>query len=507
MHVPGAAQRETKGSAALQNRDRSRPWRSRLCGASLVRDTKQVPPVVAEGVALEQSNKKMDAGAHDQAARGRRNAPVNWLILSHAFNMDGRAASQTITDKIPYLLKQDIQLNVISAVTGEKDTRFPHRQLLPWGAAGLRFDFRHWLAQRIGRGACYRAATSLLSLVLAPFIIVERLALGLSSQWSWSIPAALCGGRMVKAGSVQLVYSTGGAWSAHLAGWWIKKMTSALWIAEIHDPLVAPDQKSTSRESKAKRWLEQKICSDADLAWWFTDAALASVRRRNPQLKDKGFAVLAGAAPPRVVAQHVYSDTLHIGYFGVLSSSRSLVPFIEALAALCAQTPQVRRDIRLHVYGSRLDKDSIRAANNLGLTDMIIAHGRIEKDEASGLSGRDQIHLHMQRSDALLLLHGLEPACSEYIPSKLYEYLWTGRPVLALTDDNLQLDALIREHAGYVCHAADQKSIVQGIRRLWKDWKERKLSASTRSPVHIETTVATILQMLERVCLAGATLK
>ena len=32
-----------------------------------------------------------------------RTTNSRWLILSHAFNMDGRAASHTITDKIPYL--------------------------------------------------------------------------------------------------------------------------------------------------------------------------------------------------------------------------------------------------------------------------------------------------------------------------------------------------------------------------------------------------------------------
>ena len=41
-----------------------------------------------------------------------------WLILSHGFNMDGRAASQTITDKIPHLLGAGIQLHVLSAITG-----------------------------------------------------------------------------------------------------------------------------------------------------------------------------------------------------------------------------------------------------------------------------------------------------------------------------------------------------------------------------------------------------
>jgi hypothetical protein len=82
-----------------------------------------------------------------------------WLILSHGFNMDGRAASQTITDKVPYLLEAGIQLVVFSAITGAKDNRFLHKQYLAWGPAAFRFDFRHWIANKYGRGLIYKLLT------------------------------------------------------------------------------------------------------------------------------------------------------------------------------------------------------------------------------------------------------------------------------------------------------------------------------------------------------------
>ena len=432
--------------------------------------------------------------------RAARLVPQRWLILSHAFNMDGRAASQTITDKIPYLVARGIEPTVISAVTGMRDRGIPHAQVLPWGPAALRFDFRHWLANRCGRGAVYRVLTTLVTLVLAPFIIVERLALGLSSQWSWAVPVALRGRRMVKAGAVDLVYSTGGEWSAHLAGWWIKKTTGVPWIAEIHDPLVSPDDAGEPREAAMKAWLERKICADADLVWWFTDNALARARERNPQLGERGFAVLAGAAGPAVKATHSYGDTLTIGHFGSLMSRRSLAPFLEALADFCAQNAQARARIRVHVYGSALDAEAARTAKARDIEDMIVAHGRIEKDPVSGRSGRDQILIHMQTSDVLLLLHGSGPECAEYIPSKLFEYLWARRPVFALTADNPQLDALIRERGGYCSHTLDRATTVANLARLWQDWQKRALADGKAAPVGVEETVATIFGQVERVC-------
>ena len=54
-----------------------------------------------------------------------------WLILAHAFNMDGRAASQTITDKLPHLRQAGIELVVLSGVSGTQDKTFEHHQLWP----------------------------------------------------------------------------------------------------------------------------------------------------------------------------------------------------------------------------------------------------------------------------------------------------------------------------------------------------------------------------------------
>jgi hypothetical protein len=69
--------------------------------------------------------------------------------------------------------------------------------------------------------------------------------------------------------------------------------------------------------------------------------------------------------------------------------------------------------------------------------------GRLETDPVSGATGRDQIAQRMRWADVLLLLHGTDSICSEYIPSKLYEYLWMQRPILALVHENPQMAAML----------------------------------------------------------------
>ena len=425
--------------------------------------------------------------------------PRHWLILSHAFNVDGRAESVTITDKMPHLLAAGVQPIVLSGVMGTHDERFPHEQLLPWGPAGVRFELRHVLARRWGgRGLRYRSAMLMASVLLAPFIALERVLGGLRSQWSWALPALARGARLIHRGQVDLVYSTGGVFSAHLAGWWLKKLTGVRWIAEVHDPMLVPGRPVVTRQERFFARLEGRICRDADLAWWFTDGALAAARRRHPELGARGIVVLPGAEPPVVRTAYVGGPRCVLGHFGSLSTTRSFAPVLNALAALLKRRPELRPLLRVEVYGAELDPIAAPLLESLELSDVVMPLGRLELDPQTGLSGRARVMQRMQQMDVLLMLHGTIPDCPEYIPSKLYEYFWARRPVLALTHDNAQLDALVVEHGGWVAPATDAAAIEAALEAVIERWRAGPLPDVTTPPVTVAAAVQRILEAVDQ---------
>jgi len=435
----------------------------------------------------------------------------NWLILSHGFNMDGRASSLTITDKIPYLLDAGIKPCVFSAITGIKDTHFPHKQFLAWGPAAFRFDFRHWIANQYGRGLFYKVSTGLVSLLLAPFIALEKFFLGYSSQWSWAMPAYVHGLKLIRDGDVDLIYSTGGAWSAHLAGLWLKKKTGLPWIVEIHDPLVirsGPNdlgfEKPKNRDAQFRQYLEKQICQYADLAWWFTDGALHYAKVRNANLNTSnnahGFMILPGAEPPGGLSKskiHQYSDHLNLCHFGSLANDRSLSIILNALVPLFQKFPEARQQIRVHAYGAPLDSLTTESIKNLQFEDVLLAHGRLEKDPVTGKSGRERVVEKMQSADVLILLHGNDEWCAEYIPSKLYDYLWAGRPIWGITHRNPQLDQMLLERSAYLSPQSDAKAIELAVERIWLDWKSKRLVEPQWLPVGVDQAAYRILSEVQ----------
>ncbi|MET0333177.1 MAG: hypothetical protein ABW190_02820 [Rhizobacter sp.] len=418
--------------------------------------------------------------------------PQRWLILSHAFNMDGRAASLTVTDKMRYLMDAGIEPIVLSAITGSQDTRFEHHRLLPWGPAALRFDLRHLLARHLGRGLAYRLLMLLASVLLAPFMVLEKLLIGLRNQWSWALPAFVRGAWLLRRGRVDLVYSSGGAYSAHLAGWWLKRWCGARWIVEVHDPMVFPGRTPSNRDERFQARLEGLICQHADLAWWFTDGALAAARSRHPVLGERGITVLPGAEPPLVPAQHAAGPHCVLGHFGSLSDTRSLVPFIRALHQLVSTEPDWRSLLRLEVYGGAIDGPAQRLIEEHGLGDVVLPMGRLEHDPATGLSGRERVVQRMQQVDALLLVHGEGAECEQYIPSKLYDYFWARRPVLAYTHLNPQLDRLVTEHQGWCAASTDTEAGTAALRAVLQRWRDGALPSVTVPPVGTADAVVQI---------------
>ncbi len=445
------------------------------------------------------------------STKSSASATKRWLILSHGFNMDGRASSQTITDKIPYLLEDGVQPVVFSAITGIKDQRFVHRQFLAWGPAAFRFDFRHWIANQYGRGFIYKLLTRTVSILLAPLIGLEKLILGYSSQWSWAMPAFMHGYKLIREGKIDLVYSTGGAWSAHLAGLWLKKATGIKWIVEIHDPLVIRKspvdiglEKPKNRDAGFRHYLEKQIIKHADFAWWFTDGALHYAKVRNTNLNTAGnahgFIVFPGAEPPGGLAAakpHLYSDTLNLSHSGSLAKDRSLSTILNALHSLFKKHPEAREKIRVHAYGAALDELTIDAIKLYDYQDVLIAHGRLEKDPNTGKSGRERVVEKMQEADVLILLHGNDEWCAEYIPSKFYEYLWTGRPIWGITHRNPQLDEMLSDRGAYLSQEGDNVGIDMALERIWLDWNERKLIEPKWKPLGVNQAVYKILSEVQ----------
>jgi hypothetical protein len=419
-----------------------------------------------------------------------------WLILSHGFNMDGRAASQTITDKIPFFA-ESIEPIVISAKTGTPDPVLEHHQINGWAPSALKFDLRHNLRRHFRYPFSYKTAKALLTLLLLPFYALERAIIHLESQWSWFYPAYRRGLKIIKNRKPVVIYSTGGANSAHLAGYLLARKTGLPWIAEVHDPMIHPEWRGTRQAYKWAAWIESLICRHAHAAFWFTNSALERARERNPALGSRGHVIIPGAQSPLYDGvSYERGSIMRIGHFGSLNSTRNLAVFFQGLAHALAAEPAMASEITFEVYGSHLDAVSRQTLEGLPLSKHVVVHGRLETDPLIGKSGRQRVHEAMRKADILLMLHGTDSFCEEYIPSKLYEYLWTQRPVFALTYRNSMLDNILDIQGHRHVRSTDAGAVSSMLIVYWKQWRTDGLPDNRRtSPYSTQSAVEQILKL------------
>jgi len=203
--------------------------------------------------------------------------------------------------------------------------------------------------------------------------------------------------------------------------------------------------------------------------------------------------------PFSVLPPYQRGDKLVVGHFGSLSATRNLRPFLRALELLSARAPHKACDVELHITGGPLDSVSADYLTKSPVLEQVRHFGRIEADPVSGRSGREQILRRMRAVDVLLLLHGQEPICEEYIPSKLYEYLWMQRPILATVHRNPQMAVMLRQELHDVVMTEEAEDGAEGLsaalERLWDQWQARGLPDNGRASSY--TTAAAVARVLQ----------
>lgn len=407
--------------------------------------------------------------------------------------MDGRAASQTITDKIPHLLKLGIEPIVVSTLTGRKDKKIKHYQIPPPTPVGLRFDLRHFLRQRLRNKFLDRLLSGLFSFLILPFYVIEKAFIRQESQWSWFISAYLAGIYIIRKKQPVLIYSTGGPNSAHFAAYMLTRYYKLPWLAEIHDPMVTYHRLPTTQRERFAYWLEEKICRYADAVWWFTEEALVRAKLRHPELGERGHSLIPGVEPPPPFsASYSRGKELIISHFGLLSKTRNLKMFLAALKKVIDRDPGRGEVFRLHIYGGNLDAISAEAVKEFPYKEAVIEHGRIEHNPETGESGREQVLKLMHLSDCLLLLHGNDYYCEEYMPSKMYEYFFARRPILALVWHNAQMEQILWQIGHWVVQSDDVDAISEALDGLYSRWSQNNLPSYEKSQYTAEAAVKTL---------------
>lgn len=407
-----------------------------------------------------------------------------WLIISYFVNIDALAPSHHIDDRLPFFKKRGIDVHLLSSPCGAKYHSLLHTRILSLAPSGIRYEVRHLLRRRIKSKTWFKFWETILLLPVYPFYFVEKALLRLDSTWSWFITATVAATVLSLRKKPEIIYSTGGPVSAHIAAMAASLFFKVPHIAEFQDPLVHKYAAPGKTERLFIKGVERLVLRYAVSAVFLTKQAAKNASARNPQAKSIK-AIYAGSVSREDNIPYEKTKRFDISHFGSLGGSRNPDYFFKALKLLFHNHPDLKDSFRLNLYGNN-SREVSRHIENF-LYKIVNVNGKVKRHEAIE---------SMFRADVLLLLQNTDDVSFETIPSKVYEYFHTGRPILALVYRNMELQAMLEEMGHIVVQADDESAIERGLETYMERWRQNQLqSFSVKSPYTVERAVDELISL------------
>jgi glycosyltransferase involved in cell wall biosynthesis len=295
------------------------------------------------------------------------------------------------------------------------------------------------------------------------------------SYAGWSRRAGAVASRRIARGGVHALLSTSPPDSAHLAAADIAARTRIPWIADFRDPWIGLNFRTppTAWHRARHAAMEKRVIERADLVLTASrthldelGAASGATARRAEHLPN-GFEPTASAA---VADDAPDPDHFRVAFTGTLSLMEDAATLLEAVHDVLAHAPEARRRIRLDLAGP-YDLEYEDRATALGLTGIARFPGPVSHAGSRELQ---------RRADVLVLWKPRGPGYRTMVPGKLYEYLDSGRPVLALLPAGDEAAALVRRAGGTVLPPGDRGELARALETRYMEWKQGGRAPSAR---------------------------
>lgn len=286
-------------------------------------------------------------------------------------------------------------------------------------------------------------------------------------RWgTWKLGAVPAAKSIIKRRGTKLIWSTFPIATAHAIGAAVAKNSGLPWVADFRDSMTEDNYPPDPRTRATYREIEERAVRNAARSVFTTPGARRMYLDRYPDIAPSRFEVIENGFDEEDFARlqpaaATGSRRLKLLHSGLLyPSERDPRAFFGALADLKRAGTIDASNIEVVLRGSGHDAD---------IAPMIAEHGVGDLVTLASPLGYAEALSEMLAADILLLFQAAN--CNHQIPAKLYEYLRSRRPVLALTDAAGDTAATLRNAGVDTIVALDDR---QAIATMLTECLERR---------------------------------
>lgn len=242
------------------------------------------------------------------------------------------------------------------------------------------------------------------------------------ARFLWVKPSVKYLKKYIEENQIDTIVTSGPPHSLHLIGLQLKKELNVKWFADFRDPWTTIGYhkalKLSSSAEKKHKALEKEVLTTAD-----TIIVTSKTTKTEFQaITSQPIEVITNGYDVEKVTKQPLDEKFTLAHIGSFLSERNPRILWKALKELIKENPDFKKDFKLKLIGA-VSQEVLDTISEFRLNDFVLNLGYISHQEAVE---------HQRKSQVLLLIEINSNDTKSIIPGKLFEYMVSERPILAI---------------------------------------------------------------------------
>lgn len=274
--------------------------------------------------------------------------------------------------------------------------------------------------------------------------------------------------QVIKDEKIDLIYTTSGPFTNHLIGLLLKKITHRPWAADFRDLWTQFGRRTRPKIiQRLEDNLEKRVLQSANRVIAVTDQMTVEICRKYHTISPEKFITITNGFDSEDFRDISFMPTnnkftlTHTGTFGIGKVDAGK-PFLIALSLL---PKEVMNDLQVIFVGGIYESEE-RLIKELNLDKIISVKSFVPYKKCL---------CYQLQADILIMNIALYDGNKASFSTKIFEYLASGKPILALIPDGPAASLIKETGSGAIVHPEDIDGIRQQILFFYKKYKEGTL--------------------------------
>ncbi|EJG02939.1 glycosyltransferase family 4 protein [Flavobacterium sp. F52] len=284
----------------------------------------------------------------------------------------------------------------------------------------------------------------------------------------WVKPSVSYLEKYIKENNIDTIVTSGPPHSLHLIGLELQQKLKVKWFADFRDPWTTIGYHKALRLSsyaeKKHKNLEHKVLNAAD------EIIVTSKTTKSEfeAITNKPITVITNGYDVETVEKQTLDTKFTLAHIGSFLSDRN-PPFLwEVLVELLQEVPEFKTHLEIKLIGA-VSQEVLDAIQEHQLNDYLNLVGYVSHKEAVA---------HQRKSQVLLLIEINSEDTKSIIPGKLFEYMVSNRPIIAIGPQGSDFaDIVTQTNTGVFFDYSEKAKLKSVILDFFNQFLEGKLQS------------------------------